>query len=228
MIGMRTNVTVNNNTTKKEMTVMKSTNTAKEVMKQAIKDMTKELNLKQYPTVTIETEDKNYVMAATGTLHLTGGLFHKTIVRTESDYVLHVNKNAINRQIKRYAYTFGNKQAAYDCLYLLICHELRHMWQYQEQYQVGSEYDELHISISESFNGHGSTPEEIDANNWMIKVAENKGLKYLACYMELEQRAGGLCNHYNADFSEEVANTYLETVEAYNKALHHLLKFLKK
>ncbi len=206
---------------------MKKTNTTKETMKQAIKDMTKKLGLNQYPIVKIELEDSNYVMAATGTVYTRGKFFNETIAKTESDYVLHINKQALNKQLKRYAYIFGNKQAAYDCLYLLICHELRHMWQYQEQWLVGKPYNKLSSNLNELKDGHGSTPIEMDANNWMIQIAEKRNIKYIAYFMELEQRSSGLINMYDEEFTGKVKSAYLDAISNYNKVMHCLYKFSK-
>ena len=202
---------------------MKTTNTAKETMKQAIKDMVKELNLKQCPTIKITEEE--YVMAAGGFVY-TEGMFNKIITKTESDYVLRINKTNVNKLLKRYAYSFYNKQAAYDCLYLLICHELRHMYQYQEQFLVGKIHNGL--NIDEMFDGHGASPAERDANNWMIKIAESKGMNDIAYFMELEQRADGLSNRFNTDFHISMTKAYIDNIKHYNKPLYHLHKFLKK
>lgn len=204
---------------------MKKTNTAKEVMKVAIKDMVKELKLKQYPTVEMVTEG-NYVMAAGGIVY-TNGFFNKVITKTESDYILRINKTKVNSMLKQYAYSFGNKQAAYDYLYLVICHELRHMWQYQEQFLVGKVHNDLNININEMFDGHGANPVEQDANAWIIKVAEAKGIKNIACFMELEQRADGLNNLFDSEFRVNIANTWADTVKNYNKGLYLLHKCLK-
>lgn len=195
-------------------------------MKQAIKDMTKKLKLNKYPKVIIETEDKGYVMAASGKVwERKVDWFTTVVTRTESDYILKVNKNAVNRMIKRYTYQFGNKQAAYDCIYLLICHELRHMWQYQEGFEVGkrstlSNFDEL-------MGGHGSDPCEMDANKWMIAVAERRGFKELALFMELEQRSNGLCNMYDHEFIESLIVQQKVVLERYNKYLYKLRKLMK-
>lgn len=201
-------------------------NELKTTIKRAIKDMVKELGLKQYPTIKIESDDSNYIMAATGVLYTRGGLFDRTITKTESDYVLHINKKALSRTLKSYTLVFGNKQARYDCVYLLVCHELRHMWQYQEGFLIGSKHDTM--NINEMFNGHGSDPVEVDANNWMIHIAEQKGIKDLAVYMELEQRADGLSNRFDKEFHANAVIAYKDTLKHYNKMLYFIIKVLKR
>lgn len=194
------------------------------VIKQAIKDMVKELKLNQYPSVVLEDTDENYVMSAGGTVYANGGWFNKTITKTECDYKLRINKKAVNNMLKRYGWSFGNKDAAYNCLYLLVCHELRHMWQYQEQWFTGRPFN--NASFNSVYEGHGSEPEERDANEWMIQVAESKGMLNLAVYMELEQRADGIGNKYDAEFRTHFNNMYITAIKDYNKVLHVLCKAL--
>lgn len=196
-------------------------NQTKETIKQAIKDVVKELGLKKHPVIKFDfSEESSWVMMATGTIYAKG-LFNKVITKTETDYVLHINKKACNNMMKGYTLSFGNKQVAYDCLYLLICHELRHMWQYQEQFTVGSTRNDF-SGINELFYGHGSLDVEKDANDWMIKIAEKKGIKHLAVYMELEQRAGGTFNKYDSDFIKQAINSYRNTVKNYNKLFYYI------
>lgn len=199
-------------------------NKINETIKKALVDMTKELKLNKYPTVNIEHIEGG-IMAAGGTIYRQNIFLGGTIIKTECDYVLRINKKATNNIIKRYTIMFGNKQAAYDCVYLLVCHECRHMWQYQEQTMVGKR--ENYFNITELFDGHGADPIEQDANKWMISVAERKGLKNLATYIEMEQRQNGLSNMYNVEFKDSMHNSYLTAVNTYNKALSTLITLLK-
>ena len=191
------------------MTTLKTTVIA------AINYATKDLGLNKRPTVQIDdTVDCPYVMAAKATLY-GEGLITKTITRTESDYILHINRPNANKALKSYTRLFGNRKAAYDVIYLIICHELRHMWQSQSQYLVGTTTS---IFDTQSlFHGHGSTDVEIDANNYMIEVGTKKGLKDLACYIEKEQRSTGLYNQYNQEFNKQIRNDYKNAVKNYNK-----------
>jgi hypothetical protein len=61
----------------------------------------------------------------------------------------------------------------------------------------------------------------------MIYVAERKGLKNLATYIEMEQRQNGLSNMYNVEFKDSIHNSYLTAVNTYNKALSTLITLLK-
>jgi hypothetical protein len=200
------------------MTGKHNTMTCNKVIKRAIKDMTAELKLNQYPTVVFEN-NKDYVMAAGGTVYASG-LFIQKITKTECDYVLRINKDAVTRCLRTYTLMFLSRKVAYDYLYLLVCHELRHMWQYQNQFTVGMEHNP--ISLDEVLHGHGSIPVEVDANQWMIKVAERKGIKSLASFMESEQRCS-VFNQYDKAFRETLRKHYLDTTKSYNKALYYAL-----
>lgn len=203
---------------------MRKTNNTKKMIKSAIKYVTKDLGLTQYPTVKIESNLGNgnttYVMAATGTIYYKGGLFDQVITKTESDYVLHINKDSLNRQMKVYTVAFGNKQAAYDYVYLLVCHELRHMWQYQEQYQVGTKRKVF--DMTETLYGHGADKLEMDANSYMIEVANRRNIGHLAEYMEIEQRYEGISNQISTEFYKEVKTKNLKALKHYNKPLYFL------
>jgi hypothetical protein len=200
-------------------------NKTKETIKQAIRDMVKELNLKQYPTVKIIDTDEGYVMAAGGSTFLrSNGFFNfnQTITHTECDYILRINKKAVNKAVKDYTLMFGSKKAAYDFIYLITCHELRHMWQYESDFFVGRPYREN--NFTELFEGHGSSPEEIDANEFMIEMANRKGLGRLGRYMELSQRADGLSNRLDSEFQKTCRSAYVEAVNDYNKLLGLFIK----
>ena len=203
---------------------MATRTTLKGIIKEAIVNCTKDLGLKQHPTVKVVDTTETYVMAATGIIYAKG-LFIKTITRTECNYVLHINKNSIKGMLKKYKNIFGNKQAAYDYVYLIVCHELRHMWQYQEQFQVGETTGGF--DTMELFDGHGSTPVEADANKYMISVAEKIGLKPLAMFMEMEQRSEGLVNQLDKDFNKEMFKYYLKALKQYNKVLYFIAMVLK-
>lgn len=197
-------------------------NLANETIKRAIKDMTKELNLKHYPKVINHVEEE-FVMAATGTItYAMKNFCTKVITKTECDYELHINKRAINSMISQYTIGFANKQAAYDCLYLLVCHELRHMWQFQEQFQVGDIMD--NFDMTSLFHGHGANKEEKDANDWMLYIAKKKGLEHLACFMECTQRSMGAYNQYDNEFKHTMYTHRMEALKHYNYCMYLLSK----
>ena len=188
---------------------------------EAINASTKELGLAKRPTIKIEHGPSDYVMAATGSIYTQGFLFNRVITHTECDYILHINKDMLNRTIKEYTLLFCNKQAAYDAVYLLVCHELRHMWQYQTgTCFIGKPTNDLNISAM--FDGHGAVPEETDANKWMLMIASRNGLSELAQYMELTQRANGLVNQHSKEFYQEIRTSYTCAAKKYNSVLKTL------
>lgn len=224
---INSNVVVKNSSNKGVIGMIKTNNT-KKMIKSAIKYVVKDLGLTQYPTVKIESNlgdgNDTYVMASTGLIYYKGPLFNQIVSKTESDYVLHINKDSLNKQIKRYTIGFGNKQAAYDYVYLLVCHELRHMWQYQEQYQVGNKRKVF--DMTETLYGHGADKLEMDANSYMIEIANRRNIGHLAEYMEIEQRYEGISNQLSTNFYKEVKTKNLKALKHYNKPLYFLTIFL--
>lgn len=224
---INSNVVVKNSSNKGVIGMIKTNNT-KKMIKSAIKYVVKDLGLTQYPTVKIESNlgdgNDTYVMASTGLIYYKGPLFNQIVSKTESDYVLHINKDSLNKQIKRYTIGFGNKQAAYDYVYLLVCHELRHMWQYQEQYQVGNKRKVF--DMTETLYGHGADKLEMDANSYMIEIANRRNIGHLAEYMEIEQRYEGISNQLSTNFYKEVKTKNLKALKHYNKPLYFLTVFL--
>lgn len=218
------NKAVTNNSNSKGVVSMRKTNNTKKMIKSAIKFATKDLGLTQYPTIKIEdnlgSKNDTYIMATTGLIYYEGPLYNRTISKTKSDYVLHINKESLNKYMKIYSIAFGNKQAAYDYVYLLVCHELRHMWQYQEQCQVGSKYKMF--DLTETLYGHGANELEMDANSYMIEVANKKNIGCLGEYIEIDQRYEGTFNQLSADFYKELRIKNLKVLKHYNKPLYFL------
>ena len=195
----------------------------KATINKAVKNMVKELSITEKPTVKVEHGNVDYVMATGGKTYYQGFLFNKTVIRTESDYILHINRDALERTFKRYVLTFGNIKAGYDYVYLIVCHEMRHMWQYEGDFFVGTKES---FNLDEVLYGHGSNPAEKDANNFMIDKAKKLGLYNLACFMELEQRSCPL-NDFNSEYKTEIYNTYKNTLKQYNTLYYYFIKLFR-
>lgn len=198
-----------------------------QIINQAANDMVIALNLDCYPAIKYES-DAPYVMAAGGSLCIRGDGHYPRITDTDSDYVLHVNPDRVSHMMDKYKCIFHSMKAAYDYLYLVVCHELRHMWQYQEGYMIGTVHNSELDEITSSLYGHGSKIVEQDANNWMISVAEIRGIKDIATYMELEQRANGLVNELSTEFKRNILKTYISTVKQYNVIQYLIYKTRSK
>ena len=195
-----------------------------ETIKHAICEVTKELNLAQYPTIQMDEENKSYVMAASGKVYTQGFFNSKTVVKTECNYILSINKGTTLRMMKRYARLFGNSKVKYDFLYLIICHDLRHMWQFQEQFQVGEHYDDF--NLTGMFHGHGSSDVETDANYWMIQKGIEKGIGSLAKFFEMEQCSDGISNKFDKEFRKELKGRFLEALKDYNKLYYVIFRII--
>lgn len=196
-------------------------NQTKEIINQAIRDAVKELDLKQYPR--IKFVDDEFAMGTTGEfVYVKRGIFDDIITESRCNYILRLNKRETNKLMKQVTLIFGNKKAAYDYIYLLVCHELRHMWQYENGFFIGRPLESRDFSYL--FKGHGSTPEEVDANKFMIKMAEYKGIKEMAEYMKYIQDYDGISNKLDTNFRKEAHYAYIEAVNKYNKLFGLLFK----
>lgn len=199
----------------------------KDVIEEAITDAMTVLQLKKRPVINVTNDiNENYVMAAGGTIHYKG-MFSGTITKTICNYELKINEKALQKQLDAYYQTFGSKQAVYDSLYLTVCHELRHMWQYESQWFVGKEYNSLRSMTQEMVEGHGSLEEEEDANLFAIEMAERKGMKELGEFLEILQRTAGAL-FVDKDSTKELHKKRTEVTKKYNKVLYVIYKLIYK
>lgn len=181
----------------------------------AIDDMVIALNLNCYPTIKYEN-DMPYIMAAGGSLYIRGNGHCPVITKTKSDYILHIDVDKLKDTLKGYKRIFHSAKIVHDAVYLLVCHELRHMWQYQEGYLVGSVYNtEYNDTISELY-GHGAKKVEQDANAWMIGVGKSRGIEAMAIYITMEQLSNGLLNELSTTYNDKLIEVCLSTVKQYN------------
>ena len=202
-----------------KVTTPKNKTKEREVIEKAIDDAMTVLQLKKHPTISITNDiNENYVMAAGGTIHYKG-MFSGTITKTVCSYELKVNEKALQKQLDVYYQTFGSKQAVYDSLYLTVCHELRHMWQYESQWFVGKEYNSFNGMTQEMIEGHGSLEEEEDANLFATEMAERKGIKELGEFLEILQRTAGAL-FVDKERTKELRKKRTEVAKKYNKLLY--------
>lgn len=198
-----------------------------ETINNAIDDTMNVLRLKKRPTISTNVDgNDSFVMAAGGTINYKGGFFGTgTIVKTECNYILKINEKALKRQLNSYYQAFGNKQAVYDGLYLTVCHELRHMWQYESQWYVGKEYNPLKETTQRMLEGHGTLEEEADANKFATEMATAKGIRELGEYLDLLQRTAGVM-FVDKDTVKELREKRTEVAKKYNKVLYIIYKLL--
>lgn len=197
-----------------------------EVINKAIDDTMNVLCLKERPTVNMVNNDVNFIMAVEGMIYYDN--FHtKIITGTECNYVLKINEEVLKRELNGHYKTFMNKQVVYDSLYLTVCHELRHMWQYENQWFVGKKYDPVKIEEQRISEGHGTLEEEVDANAFATKIAATKGNKELGEYLDLLQRKSGTVS-VNKDIIRKLRKKRIEVAKKYNKAFYIIYNIIYK
>lgn len=165
------------------------------VFNKEIKGITSSLGLNVTPTLSFKVNNANAEGTVMYVEHMTyvrnTGWFTKVIERTETDSVVHVNAEALKQQCLMYKLTYGSKEVDYDVILILLCHECRHIWQAESQWNKGKQYDTIGLSsMHEDLFGHGSLEAEKDANNWAMDYVTGKR-KLLADYIIESQNSTG-------------------------------------
>jgi hypothetical protein len=147
------------------------------------------LRLKQEPTFEWDGES-GCVMCVNNTLKISGYFFSQKIVECITDYVIHVNLNAISNTIRFYKQGafYMNPQITKIVVSQLLYHECRHIWQAQSGFYVGKEYNPFVTSINK---GHGEEPAEVDANTFAVSMAKNKKERVIAELQKKSQEVSG-------------------------------------
>lgn len=166
----------------------------KKVFDKEINNISKSLGLNVTPTLSFDVSDNNADSTVMYVLHTTyvrnTSWFTKTIERTETDSVVHVNIEALKKQCLMYKLTCGSKEVDYDVILILLCHECRHIWQAESQWSKGKPYLGFN-SMYENIFGHGALEEEKDANNFAMNYVTGKR-KLLADYLIEAQNSTGV------------------------------------
>lgn len=182
-----------------------------------LEKIAKNLGLHQVPTIKYVYTHESYVMATGGNMWTKGSLFTRTITRTEANYEILVNYDALLHAQKSYALMTLNPKAMYDITLVFLRHECRHAWQYQEGFFVGK----VEESFKFSFEGHGCSDEERDANEYAINASKTKRMRSIAVYSETTQRRDMFSNVFGP--SEEEREAAKEMIAAYNPLLSFVL-----
>ena len=143
-----------------------------EVWKENKDSIVKDLNLKKEPTINFTNLD-GAVMATVHTYRVQG--YAKTIIETESSYVIDVDIKAVRDTINYYLgmITFRPfSNIGMMVVKQLLCHESRHIYQAQEGFYIGK--DTLFADYRSAFEGYGNRPQELDANEWALTRASNE------------------------------------------------------
>lgn len=172
------------------------------------------LKLKQVPTIKYEENDNaSYVMIAYGNEWRSKDMFgfSETVTRTSTEYVIGVNVKALKAAQREYFMMCLNPKIMRDITLILLKHECRHLWQYQEQYMVGNTHNIFDMHFNE---GHGESKEERDANRYAINTSKGNRL-CLAKHVKVVQERKPICYTVSAEEVSACRNV----VRAYNPIL---------
>jgi len=182
----------------------------------ALERIAKDLKLDKVPTIVYDGEG-DYVMAASGQVWARGNLFHETVTKTESDYVIHVNTKALADTQRQYCMLTLNPQIMTDITLILLKHECRHIWQYQNQFTVG----DVREKFSFRLEAHGDSKVERDANEYAVQ--KSKGRRYiLALHAKMLQEK----NPFSFGPSTEEIHLNHEVMRAYFPIAHYIINKL--
>lgn len=178
-----------------------------------LKKIAKHLKLEKVPTLQYEESDSPYVMRAYGKEWRNKDIFgfRETVVKTSTDYVICVNLKALKTTQKQYFMLCLNPKIMRDITLILLKHECRHLWQYQEQFMVGSVRDVLMFSFNE---GHGESKVERDANQYAIDTSKGNRIP-LAKYAKVMQEKKPMSFMPSL---EEISSCH-SVIKAYNPVL---------
>ena len=174
----------------KELTTKETKKLFIRVFDEHIDNIVNDLTLKRRPEYKFVDDNNDFVMATGGTFECTG-FFPKIIAKSNADYILKINIKALKRMLIKYRLLFGKKSMT-DVIIVLLSHECRHMWQYQESFFIGKEYNSLDDSTAALLYGHGGIPQEKDANEYACLLAKTKGsdIFALSFVIKAEQEKG--------------------------------------
>lgn len=184
----------------------------------------KDLGLHHIPTINGNCNDNSVVMSVTGnvwTSHSLLSFFTETIVKTEAIYEINVNYKVLRQmQLSVFLMTL-NPRAVYDITVILLKHECRHIWQYQEGFYIGRKQDTFRFSLE----AYGANPEERDANDYAIKTSNSCRTKSMAIFNKATQDEDILI-HKHFGPSKEFRVAARKMIANYNPLLSSVLKFM--
>jgi hypothetical protein len=195
-----------------------------QVVANELKGIVKDLGLHHIPTINGNCNDSSAVMSVTGGVWTSRSLFSfftETIVKTEAIYEISVNYKALRQvQLSTFLMTL-NPRAVYDITVILLKHECRHIWQYQEGFYIGRKQDAFRFSLE----AHGASPEEQDANDYAIKTSRSRRTRSMAIFNKATQDEDTLI-HKHFGPSKEFRVAARKMIATYNPLLSGVLKFI--
>ena len=142
-------------------------------------NIVRDLRLSTVPTLVFE-DDKGVsaVMYVNTRVEYKSSLFTRTITKQSTDYIVHVNSAAVAENINN-LHAVLCRDIAGEFILALLRHECRHIYQCESDFNVGKVENTFSLNM-DILNGHGASPEEIDANIYAICAAANKKQRLVA------------------------------------------------
>lgn len=153
-------------------------------------DVVKALHLTQVPTLEWDGKE-GCVMYVTNMIYAQNrSFFESVIVKTESDYIIHVNLTSLIKHLDFFKKTsfYMSRDVCKIFISQLLYHESRHIWQAQENFYLGKVQNHMNFSFNK---GHGEAPEEKDANEFAITMAKTQKEKTIANLQKRMQEEAG-------------------------------------
>lgn len=166
----------------------------------------KDLELSQVPTIKFETEDNGKIMYVRSFKTYKGMLNRKVIGQT-TDYIIHINLNQVIFHIAMLN-TSSFRNCSRELIRVLLKHEMRHLYQIQNKFDVGSSSYIFNIDSLVFDKGYGEDKKEMDANKYAIETAKTKKEYLVGIFNKLSQEMCG-----KTIVSKEDCVLYLKTLK---------------
>lgn len=156
-------------------------------------NIVRDLKLSTTPTLAFENnKEASAVMYINTRVEYEASLFTRTITKQSTDGIVHVNTVAVAENINN-LHAVLYRDIADEFILALLRHECRHIYQCESDFSVGKVENVFSINMG-IFEGHGSSPDEIDANIYAICAAANKKQRLVAKLNKaVQDEAGKLC-----------------------------------
>lgn len=143
----------------------------------------KELGLKCRPSFKYGETDVVYMKAIWNAQTTTYGMSCHMFLSTTTDGAINVNGRLLSKLQKAYTYRCGTMDAAMDVTKIVLLHELRHLFQYENGMWIGYTYNPI---VSKE-----NTRMEKDANDYAIEHSNTERMQSMAQAFVMEH--GGEC-----------------------------------
>lgn len=139
----------------------------------------RKLKLKCRPRFTYDADDSAFMEAVYQAQAISYGLNCYSIINTETAGQIKVNTRMLNKAQKAYVYRAGSMDAAMDITKIIVIHELRHLYQYENGMWIGYTYS--------SVIAKENTAMEEDARMYSIIRSDTERMQAMAKAFKVEQ-----------------------------------------